>query len=431
MRYTAAPRLRSARHRPLRRFSLTLLAATSALLVSVAACGSDDAETPAAGGTTTDANVLGSVDEAAGDPVKIGIISDGRSATVDNSAQFDVAEATAKWLNERKGGIGGRPIKLVTCETLNDPAKGTDCGNQMIENEVVAVAVAESGVVESVAQPLADANVPAMFFGSGNQTLLSDPESTYLLGDPTFATLSMPISVAKDKGVEKVTEVVIDVPAALDQQRIAPARYEDAGLDYEVVPVAPGTADMTPQMQNVVDGDPGVVFVVGNDSFCISAFNGLRAVGYDGTITAISQCITPATREAVPADELSGMVVSAITPGGGTDPSSVLYGTVMDAYGDDIDLEDTSPRTMFISLSGLQAALAGISGEITQETVNATIKAMPEIELPGAAGLRFRCNGKASPDYPAVCVRGGLSTTLNDEGKIQEFRVIGYSPIED
>ncbi len=156
----------------------------------------------------------------------------------------------------------------------------------------------------------------------------------------------LPVGLAEKKGVDKVTLVVIDVPAALDvPQNLAPKAFKDAGIEYELVRVPPGTADMTPQMQSAVAGHPGIVFVVGNDSFCISAFNGLRAVGYDGQISAISQCITDATRKAVSSDILSGMVVATLAPAGGTDPSAVLYQTAMETYGDDIDISSTTGRT--------------------------------------------------------------------------------------
>lgn len=414
-----------------KRSTNVLLVAPMALLVLIAACGSEDADTPRAGGVTTDVAALGPVDKSVGEPIKIGVISDGRSAAVDNSIQFDVAEATAAYLNEHRGGIGGRPIKLVKCETQSDPGRATDCGNQMVEENVIAVAIGETGVAESVGQPLADADIPAMFFGAGSPVLLRDAESVYSLGDPTYAVLQLPLGLAKDKGLDKVTSVVIDVPAALHvQQEVAPGVFKKAGIGYELVTVPPGTADMTPQMQSVLGGDPGVVFVVGNDSFCISAFNGLKAVGYTGTISAISQCITDATRKAVPADVLSGMVVAAPAPSGGTDSSSVLYSTAMETYGKDIEISSTTGRGMFITLTGLATALEGITGDITPETANATIKAMPEKELPGAAGLKFRCNGKAYPESPAVCVRGGLSTTLDEEGHPTEFQVLGSSPIE-
>ena len=47
---------------------------------------------------------------------------------------------------------------------------------------------------------------------------------------------------------------------------------------------------MTPQMQKVVSNNPkGVVFVLGNDTFCIAAFNGLRTAGLQGQVTTGSR----------------------------------------------------------------------------------------------------------------------------------------------
>nr|MDT0664447.1 ABC transporter substrate-binding protein [Micromonospora sp. DSM 115978] len=306
-----------------------------------------------------------------------------------------------------------------------------DCGNLMVAEGVVAVAVGEAGVAESVAAPLSESGIPTMFFGAGSTSILED-DTSFAIGDPTVATIRMPIGLAEDLGVTKVTTVVIDVPAAIETQEIAaPPLYEAAGIDYDFVAVPPGTADMTPQMQSVVDGDPGVVFVIGNDSFCISAFNGLAAVGYEGTISAISQCITDATRDAVSADVLDGMVVAASVPVGAGDPTGVLYETVINTFGEGVDASSPTGRGMYMTLGALASALSDIEGEITPETATAAIKAAPEQELPGAAGLQFRCNGNAYPESPAACVRGGLSTTLDADGLPSTFEVLGTSPIED
>ncbi|WP_052711164.1 ABC transporter substrate-binding protein [Pseudofrankia sp. DC12] len=118
----------------------------------------------------------------------------------------------------------------------------------------------------------------------------------------------MPIQVAKDKGLKKVTAAVIDVPAALHSaQDVAPGLFRAAGIGYELSRVAPGTADMTPQMQQVVRNGSDGVLIIGNDSFCSSAMNGLRSVGFTGTISDISQCVTDATRKAVAGSVLKGM----------------------------------------------------------------------------------------------------------------------------
>ena len=137
-----------------------------------AACGDDDSTTNENSQDTdesTDApaegeSLLGPVDQAEGEPVKVGFVGDGQSAAGDNRAEFDVVKATIAYLNEHKAGFGGRPIELVTCEAQSDPGRGTDCANQMVEEEVAVVGIGATGVYESVWQPLHDAGVPAVFF---------------------------------------------------------------------------------------------------------------------------------------------------------------------------------------------------------------------------------------------------------------------------
>ncbi|WP_083418027.1 ABC transporter substrate-binding protein [Pseudofrankia sp. BMG5.36] len=421
----------SARLGGLRLAGVAVLAASLAF-VSACGGGSDDkgAATPANGSAAAD-GVLGPVAKATGTPVKIGVITEGPSPNTDHTNDNRVAQATAKYLNEHKGGIGGRPIEITICETLADLSKATDCGNQMVEKGAAAVMIGTSGVVEAAWKPLNDAKIPVMIYGSTDPSLLAS-QTTFVLANLTFAVIDLPIQVAKDKGNKKVTSIVVDVPAALRAaQDIAPPLYQKAGIGYELLRVAPGTADMTPQMQQVVDNGSDQVFITGSDSFCISAMNGLKAVGFTGTISAISQCITDATRKSIPGSTLKDMVISASTPIGPDSPSMDLYATVAKTYGKDIDLSNQDSMIMFMILAGFQAATQGISGDITSAALTSTIKAMKETELPASAGLKFRCNGKAIPATPAVCVLGGLSTTLDDKGQPAAYKVLGNTPIAD
>nr|MDT0666658.1 ABC transporter substrate-binding protein [Micromonospora sp. DSM 115978] len=161
-------------------------------------------------------------------------------------------------------------IELVECETLADPAMGTDCANRMVEEDVVAVVVGSSSVGESIWEPLHQAGIPLMFANTTASGALTDSESTFNLTDPFFAQVDLQVQQAKDAGVSKVTAVVIDVPTAMSlYSEILPELYSEQGIDLEVVPIAPGTADMTPQMQPIADGDPTTVSIVGSDAFCI------------------------------------------------------------------------------------------------------------------------------------------------------------------
>jgi branched-chain amino acid transport system substrate-binding protein len=411
-----------------------LIAAVAVLFSLAGACGDDD--DGSAGGSESDSSseagsdsesVLGPVDAAEGEPIRIGYITDGQNATTDQSIELDVADATVQYLNEHRGGIAGRPIELVICEAKLDPARGADCANQMVEEGVPVVAIGTTGVVESVWTPLHDAGVPTMFFAAGDQAVLSDAESTFAVSNPSAGNILMPIDTAQREDVDKVTVIIIDVPAATAGYEGSGAEaFDDAGIELELVRVAPGTADMTQVVGEVVADDPGLVHVLGNDSFCISAFQALQSFAFDGPITTITQCLSDATRQAIPGEFLEGKLVSSAAPVGIEDESTELYRTVLASFGQgDVDTTRIAGVGTFLVLNGLDVGLDGLEGEVTPESVITTLKGMDEADLPGGGGITIQCDGTAMADLPAVCAAQGLYTTLDAEGLPTGFEVTG------
>ncbi|HET6950306.1 MAG TPA: ABC transporter substrate-binding protein [Acidimicrobiales bacterium] len=411
------------------------IAALSVLLLGVAACGGDDEEADDTESTSSSdaAELLGPEDEATGDAVKIGMVSDGATAAFDNTDELRAAEATAEYWNTHKGGVGGRPIEVVTCETGADPANATDCANKLVEEDVVAVALSQSAVAESVWEPLHAAAIPTLFFQTNGETQLDDTENSFVMVNPLATLFGTPIAAAESEDADTIAFVNIDVPVALTafESGAADRILGNAGLDYDLIKIPPGTADMTSQMQQVADSGAGVVNIIGNDAFCIAALQGLNAVGYDGAITSISQCITDATREAVPGDQLEGIsVTSTMALGATDDPAYQLYEAVISTYGDDVkDVGNATAMGGYTVMASLASSLSGISGDITPETVAATIKAMPEADYPGADGLTFRCGGSAFPDQPAVCSNGSLRATLDAEGNLASYEPVDPTDI--
>jgi branched-chain amino acid transport system substrate-binding protein len=359
------------------------------------------------------------------------MVSDGTTQAFDNTDELRAAQATAEYWNTHRGGIGGRPVEVVTCETGADPAGATDCANQLVEQDVVAVALSQSAVGEAVWEPLHAAGVPTMWFQGSGQAIATDDQSSFLLLNPETTLGALPVSVAESEGADKIAFVTIDVPQAIEGLEGLYPILEDKGIDHETVAIAPGTADMTSQMQQVAAGDAGVVHVVGNDAFCIAAFNGLNAVGYDGAVASITQCITDATREGVPGDVLEGtFVTSTIALGAADDPTFQLYEAVMDAYGQDVtDVNNATAMGGYVAMASLLTALGEISGEINAQTVVDTIRAMPEAELPGGGGVMFQCNGSADPALPAVCTNESLRTQLDAQGQPTEYEVVDSSEL--
>ncbi len=416
--------------------ALAIAAATSLLLVATACSGGDNDDTTSARGDGLDkkaiATLLGPDDPASGKPVKIGMVSDGTTQAYDAADELRAAKATAKYWNAYRGGIGGRPIQVVTCETGGDAAGATDCANQMVEDDVVAVAQSQSAVADSLWEPVHAAGIPTMFFQTSSQGALLDHQSSFAIVNPLTALFGLPITVAKNEGADKIAFVLIDVPQAVQALKtLGPAIMNKAGLDYDVIRIPPGTADMTSQMQQVVDSGARVVQVTGNDAFCIAAFNGLHAVGYHGKIATLSQCITNATRQAVPGDVLDGIqVASSVAMGATDDPTYQLYQAVMATYGDDVHhVDDPTAMGGYTAMAALASALNGITGDITPQTVTATIKAMPPADLPGGGGVTFQCNGAISTLLPAVCTNEWLQTSLGTDGQPTTYKKIDSTDI--
>jgi branched-chain amino acid transport system substrate-binding protein len=414
----------------LRRSWRTAVAALIVLMLPVTACGDDSSGGSGSGGSA-DVDVqqlLGPANRASGESVRLGMVSDGATQAFDNTDELRAAEATAEYWNEHRGGVGGRPIEVVTCETGADPAGATDCANQFVEEGVVAVALSQSAVAESVWEPLHDAGIPTMFFQAFGEGLLADEQSTFVVVSPLSTLFGLPISVAETEEADKIAFVIIDVPQAVSllDEGAGPDILDRSGIDHDVVRIPPGTADMTSQMQDVADSGAGVVHVIGNDAFCIAAFNGLRAVGYDGAITSISQCITDATREGVPGETLDGMYLTATLALGATDdPTYQLYQAVMSAYGDDVrDVVNNNAMGGYVAMGALATSLQGITGDITPQTVTDTIRAMPEQDLPGGGGVTFQCGRSAVAGQPAVCSTEWLRTQLDAEGQPTTYEAI-------
>ena len=255
------------------------------------------------------------------------------------------------------------------------------------------------------------------------QEIISDPNTSFVVFNPQVA-LTLPISVAEDTGSNKISFVVIDVPQAVEVIEQNEELLANAGMEFDIVRVPVGTADMTTQMQQVASGGAGVVQVVGNDAFCIAAFQGLRAVQFEGEITAISQCITDSTREALPT-ELEGINMFATLALGATDDETYqLYLAVMTEYGEAVeDVDNNIALGGYSAVAALATALQDLTGEVTTETVAAAIKAMPESEYPGGGGVMFQCGGSAVSTSPAICTNQWLRTVLDAEGLPSTYTV--------
>jgi branched-chain amino acid transport system substrate-binding protein len=421
------------------RRALPVVALTAMLAWGTVACaGSSATAGPSAPPTTkpsaaTTADLLGPVARATGTPVKVGLITDGSACTgCTTTYETPVGRATSAWLNGHMHGLAGHPITLDVCVDDLDPGKASDCANQMIRDDVDAVVIGSNGVIETSWKILHDAKIPVITNAVTSSALLTDTSSTFMINDPIAQVVNLPIAVAKDVGAKKISTIVVDLPIATDVYKNSKSLFDASGVTVDVVPVALGTADLAPQTQQIETNNPdGLVSIVGPDTFCIAALNSLRAVGYQGSRFMISQCLSDATRKAIPGASLKGIVTASLAPiGDAADRSMQQYNAVLDTYAKSkVDRSDLIGLMVYQSLSALSVGTQGLKGNVTPATVIAALKGMKNEVLPGSGGRHFRCNGHASAARPSVCSISVLAATLDAHGNNAKYTVENDEPI--
>jgi branched-chain amino acid transport system substrate-binding protein len=410
------------------------VAAVAAL--GVAGCGSssdDSGSTAATASSSTPsaaAAALGSPDAAAGAPVTIGMITDGKGQVTDQSSELHAAQAAVDYLNAYRGGLDGHEIDLKVCQTKQTPAGGTACANQMLAAKVPAVLVGSSAVGGVVASRVAKGGTVVFNDQAIDPQLFALP-NTYMLTNGITSLFGVPAQSDKEAGIKKAAYVVNDLPAATEGvNSIGKAYFGAAGVDLDVIAVPLGTPDVTPQIQAAIAKGVKAIHVIAESNLCTAVFKAAQTLNFQGPITGITQCFPGHPGDGLPkgAEGLAISATGASFPPQQADPETekdfALFDAVMDKYAKGQNKAALAPIGYRVVM-GFAAAMAGNKGgPITTGTINATLKAMPKIHMPLGAGQTFQCDGKQYALGPAFCGASGVIASLDKSGDVTKYQTL-------
>jgi len=401
------------------------------VVVLAAACSSDSDDTSASNTSSnskSSAEALGTPNAASGEPVKVGTITELGSEAIGAQSQqtLDGEQMAVKYVNAYRGGIGGRPIELVHCGNKATPEGGQDCANKMAQAGVVAVILPFTAESASQVPIITSAGIPYIIGAGTTQEDFTTP-GAFSVGGGYVATLGAVAAHAKETGVKKLAHVVIDVPTAVSAAKaIGGLVFKNAGVDYQVITVPPGTPDMTPQLQTAASGGADAVMVTGDQTFCTSFLKGYDTLGLDLKKYVIATCIDPSVIKAVPG-AFKGAYLTV-----GTDPKSKdvdLYGAMLDKYLPDKDV-DHNPIISSGTAGGVgsvmqfRAFMEGLSGDVTKDSVMKQMKTAKDVPVFMGGSSTVTCDGTAIPMLPNVCGADVQVATLNEQGIPTEFKAI-------
>ena len=145
-----------------------IVVGVAAASLLAAACSDDD---DGEGATTTEApdDTDGSSTTSGGagptgEPILLGVIAEGDGATPASPnlpATLDATRAAAASVNA-DGGVGGRPLEIVGCDTRGDPNGAAECGREMVDQGVVALVGSFSGFSAGFLPVTEGAGIPSV-----------------------------------------------------------------------------------------------------------------------------------------------------------------------------------------------------------------------------------------------------------------------------
>jgi len=279
-----------------------------ALALLLAACGQStpttNAPTAATGGTSPTAATGGTSPTAAtggtsptaatggtsGEPIPIGIaVAQTSNVALLGQEQVIGAQIAEEFFNQR-GGVNGRPIKLVFQDTAGDEAGTINAFNTLISQNVVGIVGPTLSQQAFAADPIADkAGVPVL--GPSN-TAKGIPQ----IGD-YIARVSAPVAVVAPNAVKAALDINPNIKkvAVLFAQNDAFSKSETVTFQstvtgtykLELLPVQTfqtSDTDFTAQATNVLGQNPDLVIISGLAADGGNLVKQLRDLGYKGLI---------------------------------------------------------------------------------------------------------------------------------------------------
>ncbi|MEE3849590.1 ABC transporter substrate-binding protein [Gordonia sp. LSe1-13] len=406
-----------------RRWALLPCAAIAVALVA-AGCSTDEGDS--ASDATPDESVLGATNQATGEPVPIVFQTTGEQG-IAYTQETKVAEATVAYINDHLGGINGRPLALTVCEDKAQVSLARECANEAVASDAVAVISGDPSNPDTTTAVTSPAGMLFLDSSGGGQPTLGSPH-TAVLNNSLSGLVGVPAYYAKENGIDKVAILTMDAPIATGPiKAIGPMAFGNAGVEMDLIAVPLGTPDVTPQIQAALDNGDGMFHVLGNESFCATAFKAMRTLNVDAPVTTVSQCIGNSDVASQIPGGYEGIKVSQSRSLDPEAEETKVFEAVLAKYGAE-GAEDGAAA--YQSLIAFQRALEGMTGEVDRGSVAAQVTGMPEPKvLPLKAGGEFECGSRPVAIAPNICSEASLLGTAEEDGTVVDVETIDIGPL--
>jgi ABC-type branched-subunit amino acid transport system substrate-binding protein len=242
------------------------VAPLAVLALSCAACGN---ASKASGGDSSDTAAA----KLTGAPLRLMTVYEGKGP----SSVPEISEgaiAAAKAINAR-GGIDGRPVQVIRCDTKSDPNVATECGRKAVAEGVVAM-VGNITIFGNRFMPLmAQHKIPSIGMEPATAADFTSPSSFPIGGGAPVQFAGLGAALA-EAGAKKIVLARQDIPAAAGVAPFVNAGLKRFHLTMRDVAVPPGAPDMSPYAAAALQGGTGGIVVTQADQDAVNFVQAVR-----------------------------------------------------------------------------------------------------------------------------------------------------------
>lgn len=362
--------------------SVVVAAAMALLVVMVSACGgssSSSSETSAesTSGSTEEASTGGSSEdasseEASGEPIKLMTMNVVNSEI--NSAEIqESAEARADMVNE-EGGIGGRPIEIINCNTKLDPNVSVQCARQAASEHVTAV-VGSLVFFPQVYPILEQSGIP-FIGGLGITPEELEAKISFPVGGGEPAWFFGEAKAFQDLGVKHPAFITCEPEACLLSYEVFTEGWENLGEKGPIpkIILPEGQTDMTSIAAAATEGDTDGIVLSVYDSVNNQLIKAIRQTGFKGPLITNATNISTETIESLGKANTEELYVSGLgLPATSQQPPAIAYREAMKKYAPKANLTEFGTNAW--AATDLFVKLAEkMEGEIDASTVKEALE---------------------------------------------------------
>ena len=203
-----------------------------------------------------------------GAPIKLMAIYEGTGP----SSSPEVPEgaiAAAKAINA-KGGINGRPVEIVTCDTHNDPNTATGCGRRAVADGIVAL-VGNQTIYGNQFLPLMARNkIASIGLEPTTAADFTSPSAFPIAGGAPVNLAGLAAALARS-GAHKIVLARVDIAESAPLPQFVNSGLKSFNLTLaRDVPVPVGAPDMSPYAAAALKGGTDGIVIASSDQDAVN-----------------------------------------------------------------------------------------------------------------------------------------------------------------